>query len=105
MRVEFFTVKMNLCVGLRGLCLEERKVIRSDAEPECSFVLKQSLHGAMQDGFCFVWTGHDHRAKGIVPKHDAGRDSRHHALSSIEQSCNPAPLGNHDHAGSAKSRK
>jgi hypothetical protein len=92
MCVVYFRVKMVLCVGLRGLCLEERKLFRSDPEPECSLVLKQSLHGALHDGFYFLWTGHDHRAKGIVPKHDAGRDSRHQALSAVQESSNSVPL-------------
>src|SRR5258708_1325339 len=104
MRVEFFTVRMDLRVGLCGLCLEDRKVVRGDPEPECSFALKQSLHGALKDGFYFLWAGHDHRAEGIVPEHDAGRDSGHPALTGIEQSCDPAPLRDHDHAGSAKPR-
>jgi len=51
-------------------------VLRSAPEPECSLTLKQSLHGAMHDRFCFVWTGHDHRAKGIVPSTMPVRDSR-----------------------------
>src|ERR1700719_106912 len=101
MCVVFFTVRMKLCAGLRGLCLEERKVVRREPEPEGSFVLKQSLEGALDDGFRFVWAGHDHRTKGVVPKHDAGRDSRQQALLAIQQSGNSAPLRNDDHAWSA----
>src|SRR6266852_3850934 len=104
MRVVFLTVKMDLCAGLRGLCLEERKTLRRETEPECSLALEQSLHGALQDGFCFVWTSHDHRAQGIVSKHDTGGDPHHQALSTVQESRNPAPLRNHNHAGSAKSR-
>jgi hypothetical protein len=80
MCVVYFRVKMVLCVGLRALGLEEGQALRTDPEPECSLVLKQSLHGALHDGFYFLWTGHDHRAEGIIRMHNAGRDSRHQAL-------------------------
>ena len=103
MGVETFPVRMDLRVGLCGLCLEDRKVVRGDPEAKCSFALKQSPHGALKDGFYFPWAGHDHRAESIVTEHDAGRDSSHQALPGIEQSSNPAPLRDHDHAGSAKS--
>jgi hypothetical protein len=84
MSVAYFGIKMVPCIGLRTLCLKEREALRRDAEPECSFVLKQSLHGATHDGFHLLWMGHDHRAEGIVSKHYAYGNSRHQAFSGIQ---------------------
>jgi hypothetical protein len=92
MCVVFFTAKMDVCVSFRARVPQERKAIRSDPEPECSLVLKKSLDGTTQHGFHVLWTGRDHRAQSIVPKHDADRDSRHYALLAIQQSYNPAAL-------------